>query len=305
MLGQTGPAQPASSVPQAVDQSTAVPDVQVNGERIDREAIEERAAAFVEEVADPPFGAQLARWNTPICVGVSNMRSPYGQLLIDRVGQHAADLGLEVGEAGCKPNVVIVATPDGRATASHLVEEAGLSFRPTDGGSNPSRAALRAFQTSDAPVRWWNVALPVGEQGETASRPRGGMGTGGGPPDAPVVVVHAGSRLTSSIRTDMTWVIIVIDFNRTGGLPLGSLADYVSMVALAQIDPDADLSGYDTILNAFSDPSQAHSLSDWDLGYLQSIYSGQANRANARQRRNEVVRTLVQNQIAPVPTGAQ
>jgi hypothetical protein len=291
----------AASQDQAVqDQGTQLPEVVVEARRLDIEVVREEATRFVEEVADPPRGGQIARWNSRVCVGLANMRDPFGQLIVDRIASHALDLGVDVGEPGCRPNVMIVATSDGRATADHLVESAGRSFRPTDGGSNPSRARLEAFRTSDAPVRWWPIALPVDrETGDLAMRPRGGMGRGdgGGVPDAPVININAGSRLTSDIRYDLQGVIIVVDMTRTGAVSLAGLADYVAMVTLAQIDPDADLAGTDTILNVFNDADQSQSLSEWDRSYLRAVYSGQANRASASQRENEVIQGVVDSQM--------
>lgn len=274
-----------SATGQAVqqDQTYQVPDIIIDGR-----PLEEAATAFVDEIADPPGHAHLSRWNTPICVSMANMRAPYGQLFVDRVSAHAAELGVDVSRPGCTPNVVIVATQNGRATADHLVEHAGLSFRPTDGPTNPSRAALRTFRTSDAPVRWWNVGMPVSrDTGEPAFRPRGGP--------SPIVNVYAGSRLTSSIRYDMVGVIVVIDLTRTAGLSMSALADYVSMVTLAQIDPELEVKGYDTILNAFDDPQHADGLSDWDRDYLAALYSGQANRFTTLQQRDALVGALVRN----------
>ncbi len=289
-------------------QDTVLPEVVVHGRKLDRRQVEAAADEFVEQVAAPSFNAQIARWNTPMCVSVVNMRSPYGQMVVDRVSSQAAGLGLEVGEPGCTPNVVIVATEDGRATADHLVEQARGSFLPTDGGATPSREALRAFRTSDAPVRWWNVALPVmADSGAGAYRPRGGMGAGlGGPiPDAPYVRVRAGSRLSSDIRYDMTYVIVVVDLSRTGSVSMSALANYISMVALAQIDPNADITGFDSILNIFTDHGRAQDLSSWDRNYLESLYSGQANRFTARQRQGEVVGGLVDRQLIATTPSSQ
>ncbi len=290
--GQTSPETAPQTAPQPGSQAdpsaTQLPEVVVDGRR-PREA----ATEFVEEIGAAPMGAQTARWNGPICVSVSNVRAPFGQYLVDHVSAEAAALGLDVGEPGCEPNVIIMATQDGRAMARHLVSEAGVGFRPTDGPTNPSRAALREFQDSDAPVRWWHVSMPVGEDfGELAVRLRGS--------EAPTLNVHAGSRLTSSIRYDIGWVIIVVDMNRTKGVPLGTVADYVSMVALAQIDPDADLKAFDTVLNVFDNPNQGPGLSNWDQDYLKALYTTRNNRMNQRQRQGELIDSLVHNQGAQI-----
>ncbi len=52
------------------------------------------------------------------------------------------------------------------------------------------------------------------------------------------------------------------------------------MVAFAQVDPDADLSGFPTILNVFDNPNIAFGLTDWDQSYLGSLYGAELNQRN-------------------------
>lgn len=73
----------------------------------------------------------------------------------------SADTGLEIGEPGCSANVLILGTDDGTALAAGLVERAPRAFRPAYGGAALSSEALERFVTTDRPVRWWHVSLPV------------------------------------------------------------------------------------------------------------------------------------------------
>jgi len=54
---------------------------------------------------------------------------------------------------------------------------------------------------------------------------------------------------------------------------LGQLADYVSLVGLADIDLDADGAGAPTILRLFHDPNPPQELTPWDRALLYSLYN--------------------------------
>lgn len=278
----------------ASDDVTTVEDVIV-----DRRRLEEVARSYVEQLSEPPRGARLARWNKPLCVSVSNMQPELAQFVIDRIAANALHVGADVGGPGCKPNVIILATSDGPGMAQRLVREFHLGFRPAAEHTSPSRAALREFQNSGRPVRWWNVAIPIEiSSGEIAARMYGDLlyPYGGSTPVA--VQVRDGSRLRSNVRYDMAWTVIIIDMNRTGGVPLGVLADYVSMVSLAQIDPAADLSGQETVMNLFEGDAPVRGLTGWDKDYLAALYSAQPDRSDPRSQEAAVTRSLVQQRRA-------
>jgi len=266
---------------------------------VDGRRIEEAARAFVEEIGAPPPGNRTGRWNSAICISVTGMQERYARYLIDRVAIAALDNGVEVRGPGCRPNVIILATDDGPGLASHLVEEVGLGFRPVGGGpTNLRRPALYHFRTSDAPIRWWHVTMPVEpSEGKVAVNFRGRdepLGTERGVLDAPIIRVRDMSRMRSGIRYDIAWAIIIIDMSRTGGAPLGAVADYVALASLTQLDPFADMSGENTILNLFEEDHAVDSLTDWDRAYLTALYSSLTDRATERQQINDIVRRLTQ-----------
>ncbi|MBA4806834.1 hypothetical protein [Brevundimonas sp.] len=251
--------------------------------------IEEAARSYIEEVGEPPRGTRLARWNQPVCISMTNMQPRFAQFVIDRIAANALDAGADVGGPDCKPNVIILATTDGPALAKKLVKEVGLGFRPAINHTNLSRDALADFQNSGAPVRWWNVTMPVTtDTGELAITLRGD--------DPQQVVVRDGSRLRSNVRYDMAWTIVIVDMSRTNGAPFGVLADYVSMVSLAQIDPSADLSAQSTVMNLFNTPSEIDGLSQWDKDYLAALYSAPTDRFSAEQQENGVLHSMARRQ---------
>lgn len=262
----TLPATPPAQDPPA-QSATILEDVVVEQRRL-----EEFVQDFVGEVAAPAPRRGLARWQGGICVGVINLRNEAGQYIADRISQVGMDLGLTPGDPGCKPNIVVAFTTDGAELASSLVGKNRRAFR-MGGSVNRDIVALRAFETSDAPVRWWHVSIPVdSETGERAIRLPGDVDPSTGRPSAPVISVFAASRLNSQIRDDMNKVMIIVDVDGMASTNLNQLADYLTFVALAQVDPDAETAGYDTILNVFNAPQSVDGLTEWDMSYLTSLY---------------------------------
>lgn len=278
---QEAPVQPEE------DHASVLEDVEVRG-RLRAEEVRRRVDAFIESNMAPPAGRPLARWNQPVCLATAQMSPAYAQAFIDRIAEHILAVGGDVGGPGCKPHVMVVGTRDGAAMARSLVLDDPRGYRPARGLTDRGSGALEAYQNSDAPVRWWHVSLPVHvDTGQVAVRLDG--------EDYSVLPVRMASLLRTNIRDDLARVTIIIDFDKLpGGLRLGALADYVAFVTLAQVNPDGDALGQDTILNLFRDPEGTAGLTQWDREYLLGLYGVDQNlkssRAHARAIAGEVVR---------------
>ncbi|MGH7107435.1 MAG: hypothetical protein ACREFT_13120, partial [Acetobacteraceae bacterium] len=62
-----------------------------------------------------------------------------------------------------------------------------------------------------------------------------------------------------------------MDLKQTKGLTIGQLADYVALIGLAQVRPEADPGNAPTILTLFRDPKHpTQALSAWDRALLYS-----------------------------------
>ncbi|WP_332676957.1 hypothetical protein [Brevundimonas sp.] len=250
---------------------------------------------FVNEVAAPNRGRGLARWDERLCVGVVNLRNEPAQYIADRVSTVAEDIGLTAGQPGCTPNVVVVASDNPSALAQEMVEERRRAFRMGGSGMDRGGVALRAFETSQAPVRWWQVSMPTNsETGERAVRlPGECQGSCSSVMDsAPIINVFAASRLSTQIVDTIFRTIVILDVNQVDKVSLVQLADYVAMVTLAQIDPEADTRQYASILNVFETPEAAAGLTDWDTAYLQGLYDAERTRKNGRAGRSEIVSSI-------------
>ena len=265
-------------------------DVEVTGRTLDA-----MIRSFVDEVAEPNRRRGLARWDDRICIGVANLRGEPAQYIIDRVSTVAADLGVVPGEPGCTPNVIIIASDDADGLAQTLVEERRRAFRMGGSGMDRGRTALEAFVASDRPVRWWQVSMPTdSETGGRAVRiPGECSGACSAPGDfAPTISVSAASRLTTQIVDYIFRTVVILDIDQITALSGQQLADYVAMVTLAQIDPEADPSGYASILNVFEEPDAVAGLTEWDQAYLRGLYGAERNRKNLLAGRTEIADSI-------------
>jgi hypothetical protein len=154
-------------------------------------------------------------------------------------------------------------------------------------------AELRDFIREDRPVRWWHVSLPEdSETGEAVVRLPGsisgsGAETGGTSAQqyAPQTRVQIPSRLNDQTEDVLKRVFIIVDVDELNGASLQQLGDYVAMVAMAQVNPDADTGRFDTILNLFDDPATAPTgLTGWDRAYLDGLYDPQSETHRVNQR---------------------
>ncbi len=266
-------------------------EIVVEGRRLD-----DLVRNFVGEVAAPNDGRGLARWDRRLCVGVVNLRRETAEYIADRISTVAEDLGVGAGDPGCEPNVLVVATSDGRALARTMVDERPRAFRRGGSGMDQGRGALRDFVETDKPIRWWQVSLPV--DSETGGIATSIPGVCRPPCDspmayAPIVKLNTGSRLRTQIVDHFYQSLIIVEIDRLGHLTVPQLADYLAMVSMAQIDPQAETSNYASILNVVDNPEQYTSLTEWDQAYLAGLYSADQSLLNRRANSSEVSRSIL------------
>jgi len=285
LLAQTALAQDIATP----EEASVEDEILITGERRDPERIK-IMLDFVSEMGDPvnrDFG--FARLETAACFKVRNTSDAIAEFLYSRLAAVAAETGLEAPKPDCKPNVEILITDDGAATASNMVETRPAFFKPFGNadGTTQDRHALSEFRKSAAPVRWWQITVPVDRSG-TPVVPSGN-------PDEPPYVAGANSNLSSGMRDRLLGTLVIVDTNQLGEATWDQLADYLAMVALVQVDPHASLAGFDTILNLFSGNTVPPAITAWDKAYLQALYSlnlYMLPKVQKAQLANKLMRTL-------------
>jgi hypothetical protein len=269
-----------------------VPSDAVTGEDVVVTAptMREMVRNFVGEVSSAGQQEQLGRWDRTICPGVAGMRRRYAQALIDRLAVIAFTVGLEIGEPGCTPNALIYVTENSDALAQELVSEhEALVSRRNDFGNTRGQDALTDFANTPRAVRWWHVSSTFSADGFRVNQ-------------GETVGVRSMGRLRRGTREDFDRVLIIVDATRINGYRFGAVADYVAMAVLAQLDPQADTSGYATILNLFADQPAARpaAITDWDLSYLDGLYHATRDARDSDRQEADIARRMREHQEGQV-----
>jgi hypothetical protein len=91
---------------------------------------------------------------------------------------------------------------------------------------------------------------------------------------------------------------VIVDARQTDGVSTEALADYISLVALAEVDPDADTQKFPTILNLWRGQADMPAMTTWDWAYLNGLYkaelriSGSISPVRSRFQLNEIARSM-------------
>jgi len=257
----------------------------VRGRRMSelRVELEKFVLEFVNKVTAPATGRGYARWHRFLCVGVNNLRADAAQYIVDRISKEALELGLEPGEPGCQPEVIVIFTTDAKQLATYLVKHYKRVFLPGMGeaGMARNRDALDAFVKTDKPVRWWQTSMPVDARMGAAAVTIPGANQSG---PAYATDSGGGSRIHSMTVDALQQIIIIVDGTKLHGTTWEQLGDYLAVVSLAQIRLETDPTAFDSILNLFSNPKAYSGLTDWDRTYLQTLYSDDQERVPAMQK---------------------
>jgi hypothetical protein len=281
--------------PPAPSDPTTVPGVTVTGTR----ASAEKVQSFVNELTATSPGVQMARWDRSICVGVLGLPEQHAQFMSDRIAANAVAVGLDTGKPGCRPNVLVMIAPDANAFTKQIVHAQPRAFG-AGVGHNRGPRALKDFTDTPRPVRWWHVSQTKAVGGFEVSEPvNGGRGM-----DASKVEIWGGSRIRSNVVEVFGGILIVVDAKGAQGVSYQALCDYISMVALAQIDPKVDVTALPSVLTLFHNRDEGTSLptglTPWDLSYLKALYTVPADVDRATREKSEITEQM--KKTAPAPS---
>lgn len=261
--------------------ASQVEDILVQGLRNDQ-----IAQQFASTVGAPATGRKLAVWRMPICVGTVGMRGEPARAMIDRVSDWGHSLGLRIGAPGCRPNILIVTAENGDEAARSMAVTHRRVFRTGTSGTTAGAAALRAFQTSGRPIRWWHTSMPINpDTGKPAVRVRGQDPFGARdirtPADlGPYGVIVQPSLMRDETQDDLRQALIILENSALDQADFMQVADYVAMVALAQISADTSPPTA-SILHLFDGAkAPSETLTAWDQAYLQALYASDQSKAS-------------------------
>jgi hypothetical protein len=280
---------PAAARAQAPKAATTVAPVTV--EAAPPKVVERQTRSFVQSFPTPIAKIdQIGRWHEPVCVQVVGLVPDQASKVKARVEAVARAVGLQVRKPGCISNIQIVATSQPQILvdkiAAHNEHDLGFHWRAdldkvkavthpiqawyktaTQGNGNTNGTAF-AHITSKSADSQYNPGSLKGEsnQMETVDIPENGSPGG-----------CADSHFSGCLRSLFKNVIVVVDSRAVQGADLGTVSDYLALLALSRQSLDG-CNALPSIVDVFAkapcpgrDPPDG--LTAADAAYLTALYA--------------------------------
>jgi hypothetical protein len=281
-------AEPPASIAAPAQPPTAVAGVDVVGRQPVPAPSLKTVDAFVSSIGVMTAGDQLARWRrggptSPkdltadqaeasgrgVCPIVFGLPAPYADFIVSRVREVASAVGAPVDRPQCRGfNLEVPFPTEPAAFHRELAARSPGLF-----GFRYHAALVADLTAPETPVRAW-YATKVSATGNPFSR---------------VYAAHVSAIANA---------LVIVDVGSTQTVNMGQLSDYIALVGLGAVKPDAAPKGAATILNLFHDLDAgrppAAALTPWDLAYLKALYGVGGNQPGWRQN-HQIATRMVSN----------
>jgi len=219
---------------------------------------------FVQSLLSPSLtlDGQFSRWKTPVCPHVVGMASAAARLVERRIREVALAIGARVDpQESCAPNIVIFVSDHRQLLLDAMVAKDHWLF---DAGDMKVRFPVQAWYTNV--LRDYNGMPHLDVPWEFIC------------PDCltPPPIPANDTLLQTGIQARMGAAVILADTAAISGLTMGSFADYLALMALAQTPATGRCQPAPSIANLFLKDCESDlhtsSLSDADMAMLTSLY---------------------------------
>lgn len=233
---------------------------------------------FVGALPPAPVDGTISRFEHEACPAVLGIAPAQSLMVAARMRVVGAAAGVPMARRDCRPNVVVVVTPDKRQYIEQLARRFPSNFRGL------SRRQIARLARSPGPTAWWHRSGIVDADGQQYSAgPQGER--------ISVAASDASPRIRAMTHLEFVGSILVVEAGALHGLTAYELADYAAMRTFTGVDParlpDRRLSTILTLLDAPEDSQVPITLTGWDLALLRSIYASDAG-TYASNQRNEI-----------------
>ncbi len=229
---------------------------------------------------------QYVRWQQPICPHVSGLAPAAAQVIESRIRAVAAKVGAPVeSREPCVPNISIIVSSDPQAS---LLSIFNASPYLVVGGDQK--------QVVRYPVEAWYATLKTNYKGvKTIDIPERIANTS--QTNTPANL----TRLRTGQKPEMAAVTILANTKALIGMQLGELADYVTLLSLAQTAQYGACQPVETIANLFVQGCAAanvsHKLSRIDMALLRGLYEAPDGQEQVQARVVGAMRRSLEKQF--------
>jgi len=254
---------------------------------------------FVEAFAAPTrMTEKLSRWEDGICPVAVGLPAGFTTFVTKRMKDVARQVGAPANEKeSCAHNIAVVFTTKPQAFLDTIRKKQPWFLGYSDNSAQTDKLAMVTH-----PIQAWYMTATKDWRGDTdVDNAKGGsldMTVQGFLDPTRIMSMTmpfahfrnvTGWRLGDGLHSAFHDVIIVVDPSKLVDYEIGSLADYIAMLALAQLhslDTCQQLSSIVNMLAAGCD-RKVNALTDNDIAYLRGLYKMNAD-MTLRSQQDEV-----------------
>jgi hypothetical protein len=275
----------AQTSPTGTDDADEDATIIVQGER-ELEIDELRDAVRDVAMRGRDYQTPLEQYQTPLCPKVVGLGERMGAYVSDRIRSNAVAVGVEVADADCEANALVIVNDDPRL----LIKKIQKSHPRLFSLANNNRIK-QAQSRGDAAIVW-SLDMEQGPRGRDGGATDVVLGTSLDGAFANAGRAPSERRLTRASRfdipfsTERTFSWVVFDVDRLNGVHLDQLSDFATMRILGSPQPTIDIEqeGAVSILNLFdAGPAAAPMrMTALDMAYLKGLYAMGPNEPSTR-----------------------
>ena len=247
-------------------------------------ASDQAIAAFVDSHSAVTRLNKIARWEEGVCPSVTGLPPAFTKFITKRVRDLAASVGGPVDPSEtCKSNITIVFTTKPQALLDGMREKEPVLLGYFDSSSQADRMAqvTRVIQA-------WHATQTVDVRGKTLIDSRN---AGQGNALMANATSSTGTRMGDGLHSSYYHAVIVANPDKLADYEIGTLADHIAMLALAQPAPEEACPDLPSILDMTNancrKDAPVKALTPADMGYLRGLYQADPG-ANLRAQKDGI-----------------
>lgn len=226
----------------------------------------DRTMSYVRAATQLSSGGQVSRRSAILCPVVAGAAKDVNSYVRSRLRQVAGELGLRFDAKQCYPNLLILFSREPETMLDQARRRGKIRYDMI------SLPRIERFKANANPVRWLSYTGEVPAYGDISSG------------DTDIRAMRApDSRILQPVASRLHYSLVVVDARQTDGVEIGALADYLTLIALADIRPDATQPDQASILNLFAEPGGPRRMTASDQAYLRGLYKLKTDRIGPDQ----------------------
>ena len=233
-------------------------------------ASDQAISAFVDSHSGISRLDKIARWEEGVCPSLAGLPANFTKFILKRVRDVAASVGAPVNaDESCKSNIDIMFTTKPQGLLDNVRAKQPVMLGYFNGNAEADRMAVVSHT-----IQAWHATQSVDLRGAKSVDYRA--------PEAGATAFSTntmnvtGNRLGSGAHSSYYHAIVVADPTKLGDAEIGTLADTVAMLALAQPAQQDACTELPSILDmtnpACRKDKPVTALTVADMGYLRGLY---------------------------------